>query len=276
MRVAVLSFVCLLLAAANASSAAAASPEIFWSEMDYASRVLIVRGVGLIGGTPGNPNLPAVRVGGRVVGIDGAASVGATNFSTGEGSLIIPFNAIVSALPDVLETTPSGNQIPGDRNFAIVVTTVDAVVVRASLYFAEAVQETLPPPPPPPSSGTCPCSAAYANYYQEVMALVWPTCTAPQSSSKPASGSVPVEQYIEASYIDELYMHTRAIGSDSSSSSRSNLRNTCQVRRGNYWPIEQSASVDAQFPVSDADHQACVAEIIALEAICRGGNWLDP
>jgi len=276
MKVVFLSFVCLLLTVANASSAAAASPEIYWSEMDYTNRVLIVRGVDLIGGTPGSPDLPVVSVGGRVVGIDGAASVGATNFSTGEGSLIIPFNAIVSASPEVVETTPSGNQIPGDSNFAIAVTTVDSVVVRASLYFPEAVQETLPPPPPPPSSGTCPCSADYANYYQEVMALIWPTCTAPQSSNMPSTGSVPVEQYIEASFIDEYYVHTRAIRSDSSSSSRTSLRNTCQVRRGDYWPIEESAVVDVQYPVSDADHQACVAEIIALEAICRGGGWLDP
>ena len=276
MKVAFLSFVCLLLTVANASSAVAASPEIFWSEMDYTNRVLIVKGVALIGGTSGNPALPVVSVGGRVVGIDETASVSATNFSTGEGSLIIPFNAIVSALPEVVETTPSGNQIPGDNNFAIAVTTADSVVVRASLYFSEAVQETLPPPPPPPSSGTCPCSAAYANYYQEVMALIWPTCTAPQSSNMPATGSVPVDQYIEASYIDESYIYTRAIGSDSSSSPRTSLRNTCHVRTGDYWPIEQSAAVDVQFAVSDADHQACVAEVIALEAICRGGGWLDP
>jgi hypothetical protein len=276
MKAALLSLICLLLSVANASSAAAASPEIFWSEMDYTNRVLIVRGVALIGGTSGSPALPVVSVGGRVVGIDETASVGANNFSTGEGSLIIPFNAIVSALPEVVETTPSGNQIPGDSSFAIAVTTASSVVVRASLYFAEAVQETLPPPPPPPSSGTCPCSAAYANYYQEYMALIWPTCTAPESSNMPATGSAPVDQYIEASYIDESYIYTRAIGSDSSSSPRTSLRNTCHVRTGNYWPIEQSAAVDVQFAVSDADHQACVAEVIALEAICRGGGWLDP
>jgi hypothetical protein len=209
------------------------------------------------------------------VAIDGSASVGATNFSTGEGSVIIPFNALISALPQVVVATPDGNQILGDSNFAVAVTTGSGTV-RASLYFPEALQETLPPPPPPPSSGTCPCSSAYTAYYQSVMALVWPTCTAPQSSNKPPSGSVPVDQYIEAAYIDELYIQTRAIGSDSSTSPRASLRNTCQVRRGDYWPIEQSAAVDVQFPISDADHQACVADIIALEAICRGGNWLDP
>jgi hypothetical protein len=270
-----LSFVCLLLTVTYATSVAAASPEIYWSEMDYTNRVLIVKGAGLIGGTAGSPSLPAVSVGGRTVAIDGTASVGATNFSTGEGSLIVPFNAIVSALPEAVQTTPSGNQIPGDSNFALTVTTTDSVVLRASLYFPQAVQEVLPPPPPP-TGGTCPCSADYANYYQEVMALIWPTCTAPQSSNKPASGSVPVDQYIEASYIDEIYVYTRAIGSDSSTSPRASLRNTCQVRHGNYWPIEPSAAVDVQRPVSDADHQACVAEIMALEAICRGGNWLDP
>ena len=276
MKAAVLTWVCLLLTIARASSAIAASPEIYWSEMDYTNRVLIVRGVGLISGTPGNPNLPLVSVGGRVVGIDGTASVGATNFNTGDGSLIIPFNAIVTALPQAVQSTLNGKQIPGNTNFAIAVTTVDSVTVRASLYFPEAVQEVLPPPPPPPSSGVCPCSAAYANYYQEVMALIWPTCTAPLSSNKPATGSVPVDQYIEASYIDEIYVYTRAIGSDSSTSPRTSLRNTCQVRRGNYWPIEQSAAVDVQFAISDADHQACVAAINAQEAICRGGNWLDP
>jgi len=275
MKAAVLTLVCLLLTIGGTSSAVAASPEIYWSEMDYTNRVLIVRGVGLIGGTPGSPSLPLVSVGGRVVAIDGTASVGATNFNTGEGSLIIPFNAIVNALPQAVKATPSGNQIPADANFAIAVTTVDSVTVQASLYFPAAVQEVLPPPPPP-SSGMCPCSPAYANYYQEVMALIWPTCTAPQSSNKPATGSVPVEQYIEASYIDEINVYTRAIGSDSSSSPRTSLRNTCQVRRGNYWPIEQSATVQVQFPISDADHQACVAEIIAQEAICRGGNWMDP
>jgi hypothetical protein len=276
MKRAFLHVVCLLLTVACVSSARAASPEIYWSGMDYTNRVLMVRGVSLIGGTSGNPNLPVVSLGGRVVGIDGTASAGATNFSTGEGSLIIPFNAIVSALPELVETTPSGNQIPGDSNLAIVVTTADSTVVRASLYFPDAVQAIPPPPPPPPPSGACPCSADYTAYYQEVMALVWPTCTAPQSSNKPASGSVPVDQYIEASYIDELYVHTRAIGSDSSTSPRTSMRNTCQVRRGNYWPIEQSAAVDVQRPVSNADHQACVADIIALEAICRGGAWMDP
>ena len=276
MKLAFLSLIGLLLTVANVSSAAAASPEIYWSEMDYTNRVLIVRGNALVGGTAGNPDLPVVRVGGQLVEIDGGASASATNFSTGEGSLIIPFNAIVSALPDVVETTSNGDQIPGDSNFAITVTTAASDVVRASLYFSDAVQQTLPPPPPPPSSGTCPCSAAYANYYQEVMALIWPTCTAPESSNPPVTGTVPVDQYIEASYIDESYIYTRAIGSDSSSSPRASLRNTCHVRSGNYWPIEQSANVDVQFPVSDADHQACVAEITALEAICRGGGWLDP
>ena len=276
MKAAVLTLVGLLLALTRASSAVAASPEIYWSEMDYTNRVLIVRGVGLISGTPGSPSFPLVSVGGRVVGIDGTASVGATNFNTGEGSLIIPFNAIVSALPQAVKSTPNGNQIFGDTSFAIAVTTADSVTVSASLYFPDAVQEVLPPPPPPPSSGVCPCGPAYANYYQEVMALIWPTCTAPLSSNKPATGSVPVDQYIEASYIDEIYVYTRAIGSDSSSSPRTSLRNTCQVRRGNYWPIEQSATVEVQFPISDADHQACVAAISAQEAICRGGNWMDP
>jgi hypothetical protein len=28
--------------------------------------------------------------------------------------------------------------------------------------------------------------------------------------------------------------------------------------------------------ISDDDHDNCVADIIAREPICRGGNWLDP
>ena len=90
----------------------------------------------------------------------------------------------------------------------------------------------------------------------------------------PGTLIVPTEQYIEASYIDELRVRYVTISSDSSLSARNsgsnNFANTCSARTDN------DAFLAGPLPVSDEDHAACVADIIAREPICRGGNWLDP
>lgn len=257
------------------ATASTSAPEIYWSALDYANRTLTIHGRYLIGGDTSTPELPEVRIGGEPVVIDDAASVAATDFVTGEGSLVLTFDDILTALNDLVITTPQGSELPGMLNFAVKITATGGTV-HSSSYFPQAISGSTGPPPP--TTGTCPCTPQYDQYYNELYALLWPTCTAPESSNPPITGTVPVEQYIDASYIDELAVEVISIGSDSSTSPRSTLAGTCHVRTGDYWPLTEETGVflEPPIPVSDEDHMACVSDIVAREAICRGGNWLDP
>ncbi|MEJ2122895.1 MAG: hypothetical protein P8Z76_19790 [Alphaproteobacteria bacterium] len=124
----------------NGGSAAvsAAAPEIYWSGLDYADRTLTIHGRYLIGGDATTPVLPEIRIGGEPVVLDEAASVAATDFATGEGSLVLAFDDILSALSDLVVATPQGSELPAELNFAIKVTTVDGTE-RSSSYFPQAV-----------------------------------------------------------------------------------------------------------------------------------------
>lgn len=282
----ILGAICLLLSASlsyaakpdktggSSATTSAQTPEIFWSSLDYVNRTLTIYGKHLIAGDVTSPEIPEVRIGGELVAIDDEASVGATDFATGEGPLIFSFDEILSALSDLIVVTPQGNELPGKLNFAIKIVATGGTVSSSS-YFVQAIVETTTTPP---TTGTCPCTAQYDEHYDELYALVWPTCTAPGSSNPPITGTIAVERYIDASYINELVIKTISIGSDSSTSPRSTLAGTCHVRTGDYWPLSETNGVflETPIPVSDEDHMACVADIIAREAICRGGNWLDP
>lgn len=260
-----------VLHAAKSLAASTPPPEIYWSSLDYANRTLTIHGRYLIGGNAGSPQVPEVRIGGEVVAIDDAASIATTDFATGEGSLIVGFDDITTALSDLLVSS----ELPAQLNFAVKITAAGGTV-SSSTYFAQAI--TANTTTPPPTTGSCPCTPLYDQYYNQLYALLWPTCTAPESSNPPLTGTVPVENYIDAQYIDELSVVTISIGSDSSTSTRTSLAGTCSVRTGDYWPLTEATGVFVAppIPVSDEDHMACVADIIAREAICRGGNWLDP
>ena len=248
-------------------AAAGEAPEILRSNFDYAGRTLSLHGVHLITGTAGSPVYPLeVTIGGKPVVIDQAASSGNTDFSTNRGPLVIPFDDILAALPALV----SGGELPAEKTFAFKVTTAAGTVTFSS-YFAQAIIE-VSSPPPPPSTGSCPCTAYYDQYYTALYALLWPTCTAPGSSN--SNGIVATEHYIEAQYIDGLMIRYITISSDSSLSPRNsgstNFVSSCSVR------TDGDVYLAGPEPVSDEDHSSCVADIIAREAICRGGNWLDP
>ena len=248
-------------------AASGSAPEIYRSNIDYANRVLTLQGIHLITGSYSSPDYPTtVTIGGRSVAIDEAASRDGTDFATNRGPLLIPFDNILTALSNLV----TDGSLPPEVNFVVTVITGGGSVAF-STYFAQAVTE-VSSPPQPPSTGSCPCSAYFDQYYNALYALLWPNCTAPGSSN--SSVIVPTEQYIEASYIDELMVRYIIISSDSSLSPRnsgsSNYVSSCSVR------TDYGAFLAGPEPVSDEDHAACVEDIIAREPICRGGNWLDP
>lgn len=247
-------------------AAGAAAPEIYRSSVDYPGRILTVHGIELITGSAGSPEYPLeVTIGGEPVAIDQAASTAATDFASNKGPLVIPFDDILTAMSALVVD----GAIPAEINFALKIVTAGGTT-SASAFFAEAVVQVSSPPPP--STGSCPCSNLYDQHYNALYALLWPTCTAPGSSN--ASSIVPTEQYIEATYIDELMVRYITISSDSSLSPRNsgstNYVSSCSVR------TDGGAFLEGPVPISDEDHSNCVADIIAREPICRGGNWLDP
>jgi hypothetical protein len=251
----------------DTQAASGQPPEIHRATVRHADRILELQGIHLITGSAGSPEYPsAVTVGGQPVAIDESASVSATDFSTNRGPLIIPFDSILSALASLA----TDGALPAQLNIVFKVTTPGGEIALTT-YIEQPIVE-VSTPEPPPSTGTCPCTPLYDQHYKALYALLWPTCTAPSSSN--ASLIVPTEQYIEASYIDELRVRYVTISSDSSLSARNsgsnNFANTCSVRTDN------DAFLAGPLPVSDEDHAACVADIIAREPICRGGNWLDP
>lgn len=248
-------------------AASGQTPEIHRAEVDYAERTLVLEGIHLVTGSAGTPEYPAsVTIGGEIVAIDETASSDATDFSTNRGPLVIPFDNILSALGSLV----SDGALPPEINFVVRVTTAGGEVVF-TVYFEQSVIE-VSAPPPPPSTGTCPCTPYYDQYYNALYALLWPTCTAPGSSN--TTSIVSTEQYIEAQYIDELMVRYITISSDSSISPRNsgstNFVSSCSVR------TDGNAFLAGPMPVSDEDHAACVEDIIDREPICRGGNWLDP
>ena len=251
----------------NTEAASGTPPEIYRSSVDYTGRTLTVHGIHLITGSAGSPEYPLeVILGGEAVSIDQSASSDATDFGTNKGPLVIPFDDILSSLSALVVD----EAIPADINFAIKVSTAGGSA-RSTAYFAQPILQ-VSSPPEPPSTGSCPCSNLYDQYYNALYALLWPTCTAPGSSN--ASAIVPTEQYIEASYINELMIQTITISSDSSLSPRNsgstNYVSSCSVR------TDGGAYLAGPVSISDDDHDNCVADIIAREPICRGGNWLDP
>jgi hypothetical protein len=197
----------------NTEAASGTPPEIHRSSVDYTERTLTVHGIHLITGSAGSPEYPLeVTLGGEAVSIDQSASSDATDFGTNKGPLVIPFDDILSSLSALVVD----EAIPADINFAIKVSTAGGSA-RSTAYFAQPILQ-VSSPPEPPSTGSCPCSNLYDQYYNALYALLWPTCTAPGSSN--ASAIVPTEQYIEASYINELMIQTITISSDSSLSPR--------------------------------------------------------
>ena len=248
-------------------SASGEPPEIFRAHVDYVARTVNLQGVHLITGSAGSPEFPSsVTFGGEAISIDEVVSSTATDYSTNRGPLIIPFDDILVAQGALV----IDSALPPEMNFAVRVTTAGGLA-NTSVYFEESVLE-VSSPEPPPSTGSCPCTPLYDQHYKALYALLWPTCTAPGSSN--ASMIIPTEQYIEAQYIDELVVRYVTISSDSSLSPRNGASadfvSSCSVR------TDGDAFLAGPFPVSDADHAACVDDIIAREPICRGGGWLDP
>ncbi len=242
-------------------------PEIHRATVNYSDRTLVLQGIHLITGSAGSPQYPtSITIGGELVAIDEAASSSATDFASNRGPLVIPFDNILSALAALV----TGGALPPQMNLVLKVATAGGTVSFTS-YVEQSIIE-VSSPEPPPSTGSCPCTPLYDQHYDALWALLWPTCTAPGTSN--ASVIVPTEQYIEAQYIDEPSVTYVTISSDSSISPRNsgsgNFVSSCSVR------TDGDAFLAGPLPVSDEDHAACVADIIAREPICRGGNWLDP
>jgi len=131
--------------------------------------------------------------------------------------------------------------------------------VDAKPVDAKPVQKDLP------ASGTCPCAAMYTQHYKSINALLWPTCTTPQSSN--GLLRYPVDQAIEASLIDEPQVITVTIGSHSSLSPIPSLKSSCFIL------TDGGKYLAGPLAITDADHMACVNDILLRESICRGCNW---
>ena len=245
-------------------AASSAPPEFYWAAFDYTRRTLTLHGVNLITGEPGTPVLPGLTIGGQTTEIDPSSGDCSELGASNECSLLIPFNNILDAL---VSTTPGGRIVPAEDSYAVKVVTVNGSAMLSAYIPADITDDTASPPPP--TTGTCPCTGLYDSYYNSLYALVWPTCTSPESWNPPATGTVQEEQYIEAFLIDTLHGRNVTIASDSSTSPRSAFASSCYVL--NYGEYLGGGPL----PVSDEDHLACVVDIKAREGICRGCGWLD-
>lgn len=246
----------------SAPSAASPAPEFYRAEFDYLNRTLTLSGIGFITGDSTTPVFPSdVTIAGQSVTIDPAsasamASVSATDFTTFEGPLILPFDDILTAL----EGPPTGSLrvVQGERNLEIKVVTGDGTATF-SAFFPRDIKDV------PADTGSCPCT--FAIYTAQI------GDAEPGTTFCSEAEGIPTDQYIEAGYgkIDENQNASAVImGSHSSASPETLYQSTCYVRDLSQIVngVETPVYLEGPFPVGNGDHQLCVAAIEALEPAC--------
>lgn len=222
-------------------------------EYGYPDGTFTLHGGHLITGTLVAPVYPtAVRIGGQVVRIDEEASRLSTDFSTFQGSLVIPLNFILDALivGDVLE--PGGT-------YDVSVETASGTA-GLSAYVPRRIVRSI---------GACPC-----NYlgYPESQLIAGQSKIAGTEKCSIAEG-IPSEEYVEAGYgyLDETIPAspvavTRIAGSHTTATRETAFASTCFVRDStDVLSTTDDVYVEGPVPVSDYDHYFCALAIDALE-----------
>ncbi len=241
------------------AAVAHAAPEIFWVGFNDGARTLHIHGSELTG--PGGPGGTSVQIAGSALAIDAPASSAA--------ELVVPFDNILAALPALVQSTPQGSVLPAEGIYVLRVTTGAGADLITAYFPRDITEESAGPGPITTEVEPCPCAADYNSFYTSRYALLWPTCSTPESSNRPYT-AVPTEQYIEATMIDEVFWRTVTIGSDSSASPRTARVSSCYVLNA-----DNGQYLAGPRAVSDAQHNGCVEEIYARESICRGCDWLE-
>lgn len=238
------------------TTTSAAAPEFYRVELDAFARELRLHGINLVTGDATVPVYPTdVAVAGRTVAIDEAASAAATDFVSGEGAVVVPYDSLLDAL---VGTTPGGRAIAGAKNYEMKVVTGGGTA-SFSAYVLAAIKDV------PPDQGFCPCSfAIYTEQLDQAQ---------PGTTFCSATQGVATEEYLEAGYgkVDETGAASAVImGSHSSASGEPLYQSSCYVRDLSVLVdgVETPNYLEGPFPVGNGDHAICVAEIEAREPAC--------
>ena len=233
----------------SSTTTSSGAPEFYRVEIDLTTRNLLLHGRYFIGGSAATPQYPtAVTVGGRTVAIETASST--TDFTTGEGALVVPFLGLLDALG---VGSPGSRVIAGRKSFEIKVVTAGGAA-RFSAYVARDIKDV------PPVVGYCPCASAFSTNYTKAGLTSGPLCSATQG--------IDSDEYIEAGY-GTSDGNALFIGSHRSWSREPLYASRCYVRRLS-TVVNGIETPDYLFssPVSDADHAICVQQIKAVEPAC--------
>ncbi len=206
------------------------------------------------------PSATTVSIGGNNVVFDDTASVGATDFVTFEGSVIIRLNEILNALTtgDVLE--------PGNT-YDVTVTTANGSATL-SAYFPRRIVR---------SYGSCPCT--YLNY--PVSQLLTDQSEIVGTTKCSVAEGIPSEEYVEAGYgyLDETdplnpVAVTRIAGSHTTGTRETAFASICFVRDStDVLTTTDDVYVEGPLPVSDYDHYFCADTIVnVLESSACSGS----
>jgi hypothetical protein len=238
----------------SSASSSSAPPEFYRVEINPQTRNLLLHGIHFIAEdsqTPPQPVYPtAVTVGGKTVVIDTASSLATTNFTTGEGALVVPFLSLLDVLG---EGSPGARAIFGRKSFEIKVVTAGGTA-GFSAYVTRDIKDV------PPDTGACPCASAFTSNYTKTGLTSGPLCSSTQG--------IDSEEYIEAGYGTDDG-NALFIGSHRSWSREPLYASSCYVRRISQV-VNGVETPDYVFssPVSDADHSICVQQIKDLEEAC--------
>jgi hypothetical protein len=238
----------------SSASSSSAPPEFYRVEINPQTRNLLLHGIHFIAEdsqTPPQPVYPtAVTVGGKTVVIDTASSLATTNFTTGEGALVVPFLSLLDVLG---EGSPGARAIFGRKSFEIKVVTAGGTA-GFSAYVTRDIKDV------PPDTGACPCASAFTSNYTKTDLTTGPLCSSAQG--------IDSEEYIEAGYGTDDG-NALFIGSHRSWSREPLYVSSCYVRTISQV-VNGVETPDYVFssPVSDADHSICVQQIKDLEEAC--------
>jgi hypothetical protein len=233
----------------SSTTSSSTPPEFYRVEIDPKTRKLLLHGRYFIGGSATAPVYPTtVTVGGRTVVIDTGSS--ATDFTTGEGSLVVPFLSLLDALG---VGSPGSRVIAGRKSFEMKVVTAGGAA-GFSAYVTRDIKDV------PPDLGFCPCASAFSTNYTKVGLTSGPLCSSTQG--------IDSEEYVEAGY-GTADGNALFIGSHRSWSSEPLYVSSCYVRRLSQI-VNGVETPDFAFssPVSNADHSFCVQRIKELEPAC--------
>jgi len=234
------------------TAAPAGSPEFFWAAFDAVARQLRLQGKDLISGDAATPVFPQLFVGGVLVSFDEAGSAGATDFTTNEGPVLVPFESLLDALAD---PAPAIRSLPGGDNYEVKAVTSSGTALL-SVYFPAPIKDV------PVDTGACPCAGDFALLYTKAGA-------APDATFCSATQGIDTGDYIEAGY-GKTDGSAVIMGSHTSWSSEPMYASTCYVRdiSAVVNGIETPQYLAPPQPVGNADHLLCVDQIKALEAAC--------